>query len=81
MPMNASTVALKPGAKWGKGPPGLAGLAWPGADEDCLCASCGSPVDRVQEADAGSVVFCPSCQEGSHLGEFSEVYVELGGGG
>ena len=29
---------------------------------------------------ADGVLFCPSCEERSHLGEFPEIDVELGGG-
>jgi hypothetical protein len=29
---------------------------------------------------ANGVLFCPSCQERSHLGDLAEFYVELGGG-
>lgn len=76
------TDALRPGADcWGAGPPGLAGIAWPGADEDPLeCASCGAPMKVGAPPAANGVLFCPSCQERSHLGDLAEFYVELGGG-
>ena len=83
MLLHAWSNALKPGAEcWGMGPPGLAGFAWPGADaEDSLeCASCRSPVGFFQASEYGSVVFCPNCEESPSLGDFPELYAELGGG-
>ncbi len=79
----AWTDALKPGARcWGKGPPGLIGFAWPGPDaEDAVeCPSCGSPIGFSQASEAGAVAFCTTCEERSHLGDFPEIYAELGGG-
>lgn len=77
------TDALKPGADcWGEGPPGLAGFAWPGSDEEPReCALCGAPMKAGALPAAAGVLFCPSCEERSHLGDLAEFYVELGGGG
>ncbi len=76
------TVVLKPGADcWGEGPPGLAGVAWPNTgDEPPECASCGAPMKIGALPAADGVLFCPSCEERSHMGDLSEIYVDLGGG-
>lgn len=44
------------------------------------CAACGAPVAVIPVETSDGVWFCNSCQERSHLGDFPEVYVELGGG-
>ena len=64
---------------WGSGPQAIAGYGWPGPDADSpVCASCGGGLGEDLLDDGPG--FCPSCEERSHLGEFPEIYVELGGG-
>jgi hypothetical protein len=44
------------------------------------CASCGGPIEAGAGTERSEVYFCESCRERSHLGDFSDIYVELGGG-
>jgi hypothetical protein len=74
------TDALRPGTTfWGKGPPGLAGFAWPEAGEGNLeCAFCGSPI--AAQTASGNLLLCSRCQEGVGPSDSAATCVEYGGG-
>ncbi len=60
---------------------GPAQFMFPGGRRESVeCAACGAHVAALPASTANDVWFCASCQERSHLGDFPEVYVELGGG-
>jgi hypothetical protein len=57
---------------------------WPADDPEdasATCPCCGSRTRSNPEALTGSLSFCTSCEERSHLGDFPEIYAELGGEG